>query len=408
MKKILIVLTLFLLCACVQKEETNDNSEINTFIEPVKDEEIFDYLNADAYNLLFAANDNEKLSTTSLKNFGKKLLEYTLTDFYGKTINLSDFSNSKLVIELVTTYCSYCKYETKNFIDSLKESLGDITLIQYFMNGDKEGIDAFYKEVEKDIPDNVFVVPSVKEFSDLVQNTYDINATPTFLFFNNGSLTWYRVGPTSSYELDMFYDIAFNDGFNLNNLTDEDGNSIFSYLRTDEDVKNDLSAENYQKLVALDNDNYTVSMTLSNMGKTFDFTDQLDDESVFYSEVNFLDYINSDLMIVFVDELNDEEANMLNTFYQNNKDVEMIVLDISDENTKEKADSLDANVVSIMNQVPSFLSDVDFINFPSCLYVKEGTITGVYSNIESLEKLEESVAIFLKDTSIALSKNNSK
>ena len=276
------------------------------------------------------------------------------------------------------------------------------------MNGDKEGIDAFYKEVEKDIPDNVFVVPSVKEFSDLVQNTYDINATPTFLFFNNGSLTWYRVGPTSSYELDMFYDIAFNDGFNLNNLTDEDGNSIFSYLRTDEDVKNDLSAENYQKLVALDNDNYTVSMTLSNMGKTFDFTDQLDDESVFYSEVNFLDYINSDLMIVFVDELNDDEVNMLNAFYQNNKDVEMIVLDISDENTKEKADSLDANVVSIMNQVPSFLSDVDFINFPSCLYVKEGTITGVYSNIESLEKLEESVGIFLKDTSIALSKNNSK
>ena len=365
-----------------------------------------EYLNDDTYNFLYDANDHEKLDTTSLKNLGKDLLDYTLYDYYGNVINLSDYKDSKLVIELVADYCSYCKNETMTYIDDLKESLGDITLIQYFMSGDSEGIESFYKDIEKAIPNNIIVIPCVKDFSSLMQNTYDLEATPTFLFFNNGKLTWYRVGTTGTYELNMFYDIAFENVLDLNDLVDEDGNSIFSYLRTSEDVKNDLSKDNYQKLLDLDNDEYTTSMTLDNLGKTFDFNNQLDDESSFTSEVNFLDYVDKDLMIVFIEDLSDEQVTMLNDFYQNNNDIEMIILDISDEDTKEKADKLDAKVVSIMNQVPSFLNEIDFITYPSCLYIKEGIITGVYSNIESLEKLQESVDIFLKDTSIALTKNN--
>ncbi len=405
MKKILIILMTFLLCACTQEEASN-NEETYTFIESINETEIFDYLNSDTYNLLYEANNQEILDTTSLKNLGKDLLDYTLYDYYGNVVNLSDYKDSKLVIELVADYCSYCKNETMTYIDDLKESLGDITLIQYFMSGDSEGIESFYKDIEKAIPNNIIVIPCVKDFSSLMQNTYDLEATPTFLFFNNGKLTWYRVGTTSTYELNMFYDIAFENVLDLNDLVDEDGNSIFSYLRTSEDVKNDLSEDNYQKLLDLDNDEYTTSMTLDNLGKTFDFNNQLDDESSFTSEVNFLDYVDKDLMIVFIEDLSDEQVTMLNDFYQNNNDIEMIVLDISDEDTKEKADKLDAKVVSIMNQVPSFLNEIDFITYPSCLYIKEGIITGVYSNIENLEKLEESVDIFLKDTSIALTKNN--
>ena len=406
MKKILTILMLFLLCACNEKELIDDNIENNNFIEPVSEIEVFEYLNDDTYNLLYKANDYEILDTISLKNLGKDLVDYTLYDYYGNVVNLNDYKDTKLVIELVTSNCSYCKNEAMTYIDDLKEGLGDITLIQYFMIGDSDGINSFYKEIEKDIPSNIIVIPCVKDFSSLIQKTYDLKATPTFLFFTNGKLSWYRVGLTSTNELNMFYDIAFENALDLNALVDKEGKSIFSYLRTSEDVKNELSDKNYQKLLDLDNDEYTISMTLDNIGKTFDFYDQLDDESSFTSEVNFLDYLDSDLMIVFVEDLSGEQVLMLNSFYQNNKDIEIIVLDTSDEDTKEKADKLDAKVVSIMNQIPSFLNEIDFVAYPSCLYIKEGIITGVYSNIESLEKLEESVDIFLKDTCIALTKNN--
>ena len=59
-----------------------------------------------------------------------------------------------------------------------------------------------------------------------------------------------------------------------------------------------------------------------------------------------------------------------------------------------------------MNQVPKMFNEVVFKEVPSALYIQKGIITGAFSNINDLDLFNQSVDIFLKDSSIALLKNN--
>ena len=410
MKKILIILSILCLFACSNKQETPDNendSDTNTtsYIEPVSETDIFSYLNDDTKNLLYKANGNENVGTEFLQILGKNIPDVTLTDYNGNSIDLSSL-NGKVVIEVVATYCSHCKEQSKTNNVALANALGDVTFVQYFANGDKEMIDAFYTEVGESIPDNIIVVPKNEELSNMLEKQYSLSATPTFYFFNEGSLTWAKIGQTTVDDLSLFSDIAFNNALDLNNLVDDNGTSIFDYVRDQSDVKNDLSNENYLKLADLDNDGDTILMTLNNMGKMFDFTDQLENESDFTSEVNFLDYTNSELMIVYVYNYDQNAVDLINEYYKENSDVSLIVLNASDEDNDVLANQLEPKMVSIMNQIPAILNDYSFSSYPSCIFVQDETITGIYSNIESVESLKNAKDIFLGENSIAIKGNN--
>ena len=403
MKKLFLILLIFLLSACLNKEK---DIVIEEYIEPINDIEVFEYLNSETKSLLYKANSGEDVPTYALEMLGKEIKDITVKDINNNDINFNDYKDSKVVLEIVGYWCSHCKEQTIKFNESLIKKFPDIIFIQYFNEGTIPQIEAFYKELSLDLPDNLIIIPENKEFSNYLLNNFNPNYYPGFLFFNNNVLTFLRAKSLTLSELDAIYDVAYVNNIDAKDLVDENGKSIFEYKRSKDDLINDLKESNYKLIELLDNDGVTVKNTLEFMGKKFEFYKQYENDSTFNSEVDFLDYLNSDLVIVYYFYTNEESIDMINEFYNTNKDIDVIVLNVSDENNEDLAMKFEPKLVSIMNQVPKQLNDVVFEESPSALYIQNGYITGCYSNIKDIESFNSSVDIFLRDTSIALLKNN--
>lgn len=404
MKKLVLILLSLFLFGCGVKEPVIE--EKDEFIKPYKEEEVFQYLNKETYDLLYRANGGVEIETYALSKLGEELSDFTLTDYYGEKINLKDYKDKKLVIELSAYWCSHCKEQSHLYTDEIMENYKDIVFIQYFNEGDNKGIDSFYKEIGQSIPDNIIVIPYDKEFSAYILNKFNPKYYPSFLVFDEGVLTYVKASSLSKEDVDKAYDVMFNKALDLNMLTDEEGKSVFEYTRDKEAVKNDLSEENYRKLLSLDNDEYTKNLTLEIIGKEFNFYDQLEDDSTFKSEVDFTAYDDKDLVIFSLYKPEEEMVKLINDCYKENSDIEIIVMDVADEYTKEMSLKLEPKVFSIMNQVPKILNDINFITYPSCIFIKKGTLTGAYSNVLSVEMFNKAKEIFLSGNSIALLKNN--
>lgn len=405
---------IFLLCACSSNDANNENNNEEVidnanseFISPINKENIFEYLNDETKDLLYKANGDKDVDTTVLTNLGKELIEGNIVDYNGNTVNLSDYKNKKLVIEVVASWCSHCKDQAKNYSDDLLNVLSDDTVfIQYFVSGNNEEIAEFYNEIDLEVPTNIIIGVNNDELTNTLIEKYDFEFTPSFYFFNNGVLTWQLVGTLDSDDYKLFEDIAFNDGLNLDMLVDNSGNSIFNSIRDEEDIKNDLSQENYAKLESLDNDGNTISYTLKYLGVDVDYYHTYSNESEFESEVSYVDYADSDLIVVFINEYDETIISMLNEFTSTNPNINLVCLNTSDEDNKLIAYKLDAKLSSIMNEIPKIFDEMEFPIFPSALFIKKGIITGAYSNIESSSKLLEAYNLFLTDKSIALIANN--
>ncbi len=402
MKKIILVL-LLILFGC-SNTETTDN-EI-TYIEPVKEGKLFDFLNADTKALLKDVNNGQDAENTTLKNLGKDLPDFNLDTINGDVVRLGDYNNSKLVIEVVSTYCSHCKEQALNNNPYIVSNHSDVTFITYFVNGDIDSVSAFYKEigVEHNNPNELITIKNEK-LNDYMSQNYSFNATPTYYFFNKGKMTWCNVGTIDKEDFESLYEFAFNTKFDINLLTTDDGKSIFDYLRTVDDVKNDIDEDKYNKLVSLDNDEKTTYLTLKHIGQTFDFNNQYNDESNFKSEIDFnVDYTNDQIAFIMMSAYDEELINTINSFYETNKDIKVFVINTSDKDNEKIADELKAPLASIMNKIPKFLDSGELGNYPSVLFVQDSIITGIYSNFDTIDNLNSAKELFLGIDSIAIAK----
>lgn len=401
MKKIILVL-LLILFGCSNEQVSNTV----TYIEPVKEGNLFDFLNADTKSLLKDVNNGLDVENTTLKNLGKDLPDYNLDTIDGDVVKLSDYKNSKLVIEVVSIYCSHCKEQALNNNPYIVSNHSDVTFITYFVNGDIDSISAFYKEigVEHNNPNELITIKNEK-LNDYMSQNYSFNATPTYFFFNKGKMTWCNVGTIDKEDFESLYEFAFNAKFDINLLTTEDGKSIFDYLRTVDDVKNDIDEDKYNKLVSLDNDEKTTYLTLKHIGQTFDFNNQYNDESNFRSEIDFnVDYTKDKIAFIMMSAYDEELINTINSFYETNKDIKVFVINTSDTDNEKIADELKAPLASIMNKIPKFLDSGELGNYPSVLFVQDSIITGIYSNFDTIDNLNSAKELFLGTDSIAIAK----
>ncbi|MBR2578288.1 MAG: hypothetical protein IKE38_05075, partial [Erysipelotrichaceae bacterium] len=343
--------------------------------------------------------------TYILEYLGNGLLDYVLTDINGQRIDLNDYRDKHLIIEVAGSWCSHCKDQALLYTDELLEAYPDIVFIQYFNEGSINEIKGFYAEIMHPLPDNVMIIPEDAEFSSRLLSTYNPKYYPGFLLFNEGRLSWIKVSSLTKEEMDLVYDLAYVNSLSKDDLTDEDGTSIFSYKRTKNDVISDLGEENYALLKSLDNDGRTIDNTLSYIGKDFGYRSQYENESAFTAETDFLDYEERDLVIIYCTVPDERSVRLINDFYAANPDVGVLVLNVTDQDNEKMAELLDPPVVSIMNQVPRILNEIVFDSYPSALYVKKGIISGAFSNIKDISLFNRSVDIFLRDTSIALVRN---
>ena len=401
MKKIILVL-LLILFGCSNTETTNEL----TYIEPVKEGNLFDFLNADTKSLLKDVNNGQDAENTTLKNLGKDLPDYNLDTIDGDVVKLSDYNNSKLVIEVVSTYCSHCKEQALNNNPYIVSNHSDVTFITYFVNGDIDSVNAFYKEigVEHNNPNELITIKN-ERLNDYMSQNYSFNATPTYYFFNKGKMTWCNVGTIDKEDFESLYEFAFNTKFDTKDLTTDDGTSIFDYIRSIDDVKNDIDEDKYNKLVSLDNDEKTTYLTLKHIGQTFDFNNQYNDESNFKSEIDFnIDYTKDQIAFIMVSGYDPELIDIINSFYETNKDIKIFVINTSDKDNEKIADELKAPLASIMNKIPKFLDSGELGNYPSVLFVQDSIITGIYSNFDTVDNLNNAKDIFLGTDSIAIAK----
>ena len=401
MKKIILVL-LLILFGCSNTEATDEL----TYIEPVKEGNLFDFLNADTKALLKDVNNGQDAENTTLKNLGKDLPDYDLDTINGDVVKLSDYKNSKLVIEVVSTYCSHCKEQALNNNPYIVSNHSDVTFITYFVNGDIDSVSAFYKEigVEHNNPNELITIKNEK-LNDYMSQNYSFNATPTYYFFNKGKMTWCNVGTIDKEDFESLYEFAFNTKFDTKDLTTDDGTSIFDYIRSIDDVKNDIDEDKYNKLVSLDNDEKTTYLTLKHIGQTFDFNNQYNDESNFKSEIDFnIDYTEEQIAFIMVSGYDSELIDIINSFYETNKDIKIFVINTSDKDNEKIADELKAPLASIMNKIPKFLDSGELGNYPSVLFVQDSIITGIYSNFDTVDNLNNAKELFLGTDSIAIAK----
>lgn len=399
MKKIVLILLLVLFGCSNSQEDTNAN-----YIKPVKEEVLFNFLNEDTKNLLKEVNNGLDVENVALKNLGKSLPDFILETIDGESLNLSDYINSKLVIEVVSIYCSHCKNQALNENPYIVSKYPELTFITYFVNGNKDSANSFYKEIGiSEHSDNEIITLENDTFNDFLSKEYGFNATPAYYFFNAGKLTWCNIGTIEKNDFDSLYNFAFNQEFDTALLVSEDGQSIFDFSRDSEDVKNDLDQDKFAKLQSLDNDDNTVYLTLNHIGQVFDFANQYSDDSNFKSEIDFnVDYSKDELVFIMISGDDDNLINLINSFYDDNKDIKVFVINTSDQDNEEIAAKLKAPLASIMNQVPKFLDSGSLGNYPSALFVQDGYITGIYSNILGIDELNRAKELFLGKDSIAL------
>lgn len=407
MKKLVISLLLVLLCACTNNEIIdNTPTEEKQYIEPVNNVEVFEFLNQKTKDKLLKANSGEEMKSRILECLGKELLDFELIDYNGNTVKISDYKDDNLLIEISASWCTHCMKQVSDYNDEIIKAYPNLKVIQYFNEGDKDDIDSFYKQVGKAIPKDIIVIPENDEFSKQLLSRYNPEFYPGFLIFNKGILTYMRIAELTKEQLDNASGIAFNNELDLNELVDDNGVSVLSYKRSENDLINDLCKESKEKLKELDNDEYTKSITFKFMGKDFAYNDQLEDDSEFKSEIDFMDYEDLDTVIFFINKLDEDVITMINDYTDIHSELSVLVVDITDEITNELKDKLSAPVCSVMNQIPKTINEISFITYPSCVFVEKGTITGAYSNIANIEMLNKATDTFMGEGSIALKKNN--
>lgn len=417
MKKILVLLLLVIsLFGCSKKEDTNNTVDTNDdkYIKPAIVVNYVDYLNYDLKTLFQSLQTREDgITNKDVSRLGKSLIDITTTDYYGNEIDFNDFKDKKIVLEVVAEWCNNCQSQSKTFSDKLIESLpDDVEFVQYFNVGNTQQIEEFYKEIDKEVPSNITILPENEEIKNYLVNDLKLEYYPTFLFFDNGILTWSTWGELSAQNYSRVEDTAFNNHIDLGKLVDNNGESIFNNGRSTDDVAADLSDINKEKLKAIDSDGKDASYntTLNVIGRTVDYSkiNEIDLEDTPLIE-DYLKYQNEDT-IVFFTVLDSEVQNdyqIINQIISDNPSYKYIVLlKEGTDNVTYNNEIIGAEVSMSKANVPADLLDLKIERIPTAIFVEKGVITGGIAAIDNAEKVTNNISLFFGDGAIALTKNN--
>jgi len=419
MKKLFVLLIMLLaLSACGKKasEETEKPVEKveSKYVDPAVLVNYVDYLNDETKAIVKAADTTENgISNKDLLRLGKPLCGLKVTDYNGKELNFADLQNKKVILEVVAEYCDACQSQAKNLTPKLLETLpSDIVFIQYFNVGTIDQINEFYKKQEMPVPSNIIIIPQNDELKSYLTNDLQLEYYPTFLFFNNGILTWSSWGDFSSDSYKKVEDIAFKNPLDLAKLVDNNGKSIFENGKSAEEVALELSEENKIKLKAIDEDgkNASYQTTLNVIGKSVDYskiTDvDLNDEPLIDDFTKFSD----ENVICFYTVLDSEvqgDYEIINQIIKENPNYKYIVLlKDGNEGIKYNNEIVGADVSMSKANVPDDLFNLKIERIPTAVFIEKGVITGAVAAIKDAAKVKNALPLFFGDGAVALKSNN--
>lgn len=322
------------------------------------------------YNVLLLEENDLKALDVDLNS----LSDY-LVDTSGESISLEGIT----FIEVVATWCTYCKDQTKVNNPILIEENSDYTFIQLFTE-QEESIEDYYKELETEIPsnDNFHIVEKNDELVNAINEKIDLEYFPTNLVLVDGVVKLMFSGECGSDVMTLIKKYLKDPVENVQ-LTE-------IIVRNSENVKADIGEENVAKLQALEDEgNYaTVDVAINNMGKS----------------IANIPYVNP--VVLFVNYFENTEFNdLVKVFKEKNPDVD-VILWTQDVENEEELPTLENVTQYTSDTIPESIRDgLTGEVLPVAFYFENGVCTGAISSPSALSTLNEGLELFIGENSIA-------
>lgn len=423
-KKILICfLICFLLVGC-NKEEVKPTSD-SPYIDPIITTGVIDKLDKKLKKDL--KNDfgevSDAFSDFSFDFIGKSIdiFDLTVKDVYDNDVNLNEYKNEKVFIEIAATYCDHCGQQLK-YAEKVKKALGDIPFIQIF--GDKEAnpenINVFYIMNDSRIDNDIKVIQYDFDLMDILVAA-GVGNTPTYLCIENGICKM----SFSAFEekfIDKAIKAGFSDKYPRSRFVDGNGKPLETFYRTYHTLKNEINSDSLNYLKELNDDNDYLLTNIA--GAKVSFSELTGDFEDGYVKKDSYDEYNDSKTVIFGlsrDNVLDLERDIdyINSFVEENSDVKCLVVFLDDLELFEFSTSsvylqtdtkLKCEFVSSRSSIPTFYGDIVYTyifpeDTPCLLFIENNYITGISVGLNSLLAANKLKDMFFGDNCITLKKN---
>lgn len=345
LSRLIILVLLLTSTAC-------SNSEKITYLNPLDESPVFPYLKEDLRHEFLVANNGEDVANYVLEMLGKPTPKMVLKDYLGNDYSFPQ--EGIFVLELVASWCEHCQRQATIYNQELLAA--GVELVEYFNVDGPEGIKSFL-DITKQNVEELTIIPHDDEMTAFIDKNYYPQYYPTFIIFNNGKVAF---ACSSQLQLKQFLNIRKLCDLNLStdDLTDSDGNSIFSHYHPFNVLEKEIGAERLDRLKQLDNDGNTYYLTLSQIGKVID-----------------LDVPKGELIIFVISD--DSKLADIENYKKRHPDSKCLILcrnKLSDEISLPYSSIAEAPIET----AASF----------SAIYVIDSRIAGVYSNPLDLQAAE--------------------
>ena len=411
MKKIIKVLLIVLtLTSCSQS--TNNDKIVDKYIKPVNLVNFYDNLNDGLKKRLNKVYGEDKVNNNLIEMVGKEICDLIVIDYYDNPVYFRDFKQGKVLIEIVQNSCEHCKKQLP-LTEEILEKTKDITFVQYFAYGSKDQITDFYENAGMAIPKDLIIIPENKDISDFIFKL-GVDATPTFLFCDNGIIKLAKKSELSYAQYINAFDVSYVNPFTIDDLVTNSGDSVFLGNRTTADVLNDLSIDSKDKLASIDK---AEDLTLNVIGQFVELYSlyEEDEKGAIYKLDDFTKYVNKPLVVFYLGNIRnnmEKDILLINSFVKKHPDLNVLTLlmDTKDVQTSieyQKMDlELESDYVSSNARVPKQLVDTKVNEYLACLFIQDNVFTGGVSGISDIDTLERAYETFIGEDSIALIVNN--
>lgn len=152
---------------------------------------------------------------------GNTIPDTTLNLINGKTLNTADFKGKPYVIEVVASWCDYCKKTVKESLRDIVSKNTDLEVVQIFAEGNTADVHTLYEQAGVSVDEFKYIVPADDAAISFVGNL-GITGFPMWIFVDaDGRISWTHSGYAGLEDFSTLRDEAYT-GDRIYNLMNED------------------------------------------------------------------------------------------------------------------------------------------------------------------------------------------